>query len=141
MRNVDFVCANCNNHINFDTDGIGVGYATNDQGDKICYQCCAEIDKQYMRDHGRSVLYLSLDTDKLGRINTVKSAIGRHVSGKVTNWPGTLEFKAGGKIGRHNFAGVRYDVWFVFEGYVWHGVTYGNDTQICHVKRTKETIG
>lgn len=137
---IDFICTNCNQHINYDSEGVGTGYATGENDTKICYQCCADLDMEYMRNHGEICLYLSLDTDKTGRVDIVKSAIGRHVSGKVTNWPGTLEFRAGGKIGRHNFVGVRYDVWFAFEGYFWHGVTYGDFTQICHCKRTKERI-
>jgi hypothetical protein len=45
----------------------------------------------------------------------------------------------GRTTGRHNIAGVRYDVWFRGpDGHVWWGVQYGDMTQICHCKRTKE---
>ena len=37
-------------------------------------------------------------------------------------------------------AGIRYDCWFRFEGFWWWGVRYGNNTEIVHCKRTKETV-
>lgn len=56
----------------------------------------------------------------------------------ASNWPHTLVFRAHGQVGRHNIAGKRYDVWFNGpDGYEWHGVTYGDWTQLCHCKRTK----
>ena len=72
-----------------------------------------------MTEHGRIMLYLS--------------------NGEVMNWPGTLRFPAHVRKGRHNIAGSRYDVWFAGpDGFQWHGVQYGDNTQICHCKRTKQ---
>ena len=92
-------------------------YGLTNENETICYACCAKRDMQYMRDNNRITLYL--DTNKK----------------EVTNWPGTLTFPIKIKEGRHNLCRFRYDVWFNFEGYTWHGVTYGNDTQLCHCKR------
>jgi hypothetical protein len=56
----------------------------------------------------------------------------------ITNWPGTLRFRAFAVLkGRHNIAGTRYDVYFRVNGAEWHGVQYGENTQILHCKRTK----
>lgn len=72
-----------------------------------------------MDKHGKTTLYLS--------------------NGEVTNWPGTLRFPLwSSKRGRHNIAGTRKDVWFKDgSGNMWHGVQYGEFTQICHCKRLK----
>ena len=94
------------------------GYGISQDGKKYCYACCAEIDKETMRKHGRITLYL---TEK-----------------GITNWPASLvlpvHYK---KEGRHNIAGKRFDVWFTFEDRQWHGVTYGDNTQLCHCRVVK----
>jgi hypothetical protein len=101
----------------------GTGFAEDDQGNKTCYQCCANQDRAYMREHGRIMLYLTHDKG----------------IGAVTNWPGTLRFAIGRvKKSHHNIARHRYDVWFTFDHHIWHGVQYGDNTQICHCKKTKE---
>ena len=123
----NFTCNRCNQEKSYESD-FATGYATNDKGEKICYQCCGELDRQYMIDNGAISLYLTIDKKYPSR-------------GKVTNWPGTLSLPVGIKVGRHNIAGVRYDCWFTFNGHVWHGVTYGDNTQICHCKQTKEMVG
>jgi hypothetical protein len=56
----------------------------------------------------------------------------------LSNWPGTFKIQLHYiRIGRHNMAGKRYDVWFDYAGNDFHGVTYGDFTQICHIKRIK----
>lgn len=121
----NFICSQCNKVVTNGT-GISTGYARDDQGNKICYQCCGEIDKKYMMENDSITLYLN-----------VTKQDGRYFEGEVINWPGTIEAKVRGRIGRHNFAGIRYDVYFIFNNAVWHGVTYGDNTQICHCKKTK----
>jgi hypothetical protein len=94
-------------------------------GKKHCYACCAEQDRKQMRETGRITLYLSDDSKAFGTY-------------KVTNWPGSLTFPCHSpRTGRHNIAGKRIDVWFTFEGQDWHGVQYGDNTQICHCKKVK----
>ena len=94
-----------------------------DTGRTFCYECAAEIDRQWMRDHDRTTLYL------------VERTSGQW---ELTNWPGTLRLSPYRvRIGRHNMARKRYDAWVSFEGADWHFVTYGDNTQIAHGRRTK----
>lgn len=84
-----------------------------------CLECCGKRDAANMVKTGRATLYL----------------IQRDSIWFVTNWPGTLNIRAYVSVGRHNLAGKRYDAWFNFNGKKWHGVTYGDFTQICHCKQ------
>jgi len=94
------------------------GYGTDSQGKKHCYDCCAEKDKVELRQ-GKTVLYFN----------------GK----EITNWIGNLRFKPTQiNIGKHNMAGKRYDTWFRFENNFYHGVTYGDNTQIHHIKQIKK---
>ena len=100
------------------------GYGKDNAGKTMCYACCAETDKKSMRETGKAVLYL------------VKRADGSH---ELTNWPGSLcLYVLHMKVGSHNIAGTRYDVWFIFGGRKWHGVQYGDNTQICHCRRLEK---
>jgi len=111
-----FTCSVCKKEKSVQESG-GTGYGLDKDENKICYECCAKGDIQYMKKNHKITLYL---TDS-----------------EVTNWPGTLRFSVTGKTtGRHNFAGVRYDIWFTFDGSIWHGVQYGDNTQLCHCKKT-----
>src|SRR5579862_3187883 len=111
-----FLCHDCNMEYPVRRDG-GTGYAREPgTWHYLCYQCCGKRDEAQMIRDGKATLYLN--------------------PGKVTNWPGTLAFvvNAGAiKRGHHNIAGSRYDVWFTGpDGAWWHGVTYGENTQLCH---------
>lgn len=100
------------------------GYGENLEGKKICYACCAEQDKKDMIETGKAILYLTEDS----KTNMYK----------VTNWPASLTFNATVRKGKHNLARTRYDAWFTGpDGKNWHGVTYGDDSQLCHCKRIK----
>lgn len=112
-----FHCHHCLNDFPLQRSG-GTGYAV--VGDTVvCYPCCAELDRERMRSTGRITLYL---------------APNKNGGFEVTNWPGTLRFP----VGRHNIAGVRNDVWFIGpDNMTWHGVQYGDNTQLCHCKRVK----
>ena len=123
------ICSRCDKEIEKSKNSFTSGYGLNDKNEKVCYNCCAERDKEYMREHGKNTLYL---------VKTTKQETGLPFY-HITNWPGSLSFDiTNRRVGRHNIAGVRYDVWFVFEGFYWHGVTYGDNTQLCHCKRTKQ---
>ena len=102
------------------TTGYGTGYGTDGTGARYCYSCCAENDKAYMQESGKITLYL---TER-----------------GVVNWPGSLVFPVRHKrTGRHNIAQERTDVWFIGpDGFVWHGVQYGEWTQVLHCKRPKQ---
>lgn len=113
-----FTCSECGAEKEVQTNG-GTGYGEY-QGRKVYYACCADIDREKMKETGRAVLYL----DGIQQL---------------TNWPGTLRFPVRySKAGNHNMTGSRIDVWFQGpDGKEWHGVQYGDNTQLCHCKRTK----
>lgn len=93
------------------------GYGVDRNGNKICFDCCGDLDRDHLmllKKKERMILYL---TDR-----------------GIENWPGTLLIKpTRRKIGKHNIAGTREDVWFDFEGRHFHGVQYGDFSQICHI--------
>lgn len=131
------ICAQCGK----ECKPLGYGdtrYGKTSDGKKICFACCAERDKATMDREGRICLYLTHDafpraTDQWGATN---KCMGSTTSGKVANWPGTLAFPCHVKVGRHNIARTRYDVWFTdHNGNPWHGVQYGDNTQICHCRK------
>ena len=111
-------------------DSFTTGYGIDKDGKKYCYDCCALQDKQAMINDKQITLYLTIENDAFKYDNFASS--------KVTNWPGNLTFNARVKKGKHNIARYRYDCWFSFNGYIWHGVQYGDNTQIVYCKQTKE---
>lgn len=118
----------------------GTGYGVTPDGRRICYECCIERDKEAMRRYGRATLYMTRDyapDNYAGGTYPQADRNGRRYRAIVTDWTGLLRFPAGDKRGGHNMTGVRYDVWFTFEGQTWHGVSYGDNTQVCHCRRVK----
>ena len=117
-------CFICKKEIVSDNSSCGTGYGRDANNNKVCYACCGERDKQYMRDHNKMTLYFSMPSDK--RL------------AKVSNWPESLVWEnVSYTVGGHNWGLNRYDCWFWFEGFEWHGVCYGDNTQILHCKKTK----
>jgi hypothetical protein len=118
-----FKCFACKksitNHSEFTT-----GYGLDEHGHKICFFCCAILDKEIMDMEGKISLYLCRKDGKY----------------YVTNWPGTLSFNVReSKIGMHNLAKRRTDVWFIdHNSDKWHGVSYGEFTQVCHCRRIND---
>ena len=114
------------------------GYGRNAEGKTFCYDCCAEQDKQYMRDNGKIMLYLTRVEGCPPNCPDKCSKHGQYYY-QVSNWPGSLKIKTYNEhTGKHNMTGKRIDVWFRFEGQTWWGVQYGYDTDIIHCKRLKE---
>lgn len=118
-------------------------YGIDAQDFKHCYECCGKRDLKDMKETGEITLYLSFDFPEY-MIGWPYSKICKPrkyqivLNGKVSNWPGSLSFPVKMvNIGRHNLAGVRYDFWFWADGEHWHGVRYGDNTQIAHCKRIK----
>lgn len=129
-----FVCEVCKLRKLVQTSG-GTGYATTDTG-KVCYTCCGKLEKKSMLETGKAILYLVLDMPfSKEKPNLAQST--NFGNGKVTNWPNSLSFPCRVKRGSHNWARTRYDVWFKVEGQNWHGVQYGDFTQLCHCRRIK----
>lgn len=121
-----FYCAKCKRTKPTSKDG-GTGYARTDRGELVCYACCAEGDREWMKQHGKTVLYLT------------QSATEDGGTWRISNWPGTLKFDVWGlRTSWHNIGRMRYDCWFHGpDGFVWHAVNIG-DNQIARCKRTKE---
>lgn len=101
------------------------GYGKDSEGNKFCYDCCAKhTEKMLMELKGKEKLCLYL-TEELG-------------NEMVGDWTGKLKIKPLlVRKGRHNIARSRYDVWFTHKGKRFHGVNYGEFTQILHVKALK----
>ncbi len=117
-----FVCKVCGESKLVRTGGGGTGYASRENGDKVCYACCADEDRAYMREHGKIMLYLG-------------------IGDAVSNWSGTLIIRPdrvrrsfGWGFGR---AYRRVDVWFSFEGATWYGRQQGDFNQVLHCRRIK----
>ena len=105
-------------HMESDHSDFTRGYGSDDKGNKFCYSCCDAQDRRFMVTEGKITLYLS--------------------NGMITNWLETFHIPVQHtRKGRHNIARVRYDVWFKFAGKSWHGVQYGDNTEICHCRRIK----
>jgi len=147
---VSFLCGDCGEVKPVQTSG-GTGYGYIGEGDSerpICYVCCGKRDLADMIETGRATLYLTCEPASKACLNgrpytpaTINRGAGRRTTGRVSNWAGSLLFACHTQTGRHNIAGVRYDCWFNGpDGFRWHGVTYGDNTQICHCRRTKERI-
>ena len=115
-------CSQCGNE--FKPNGVSTGYGVERQtGKKICYACIGVNDLN------------ALKTSKIGDKFT------HYLSkGKVINWPSTMEivpywFRF--RVGNHNFAGKRTDVWFKVDGLNFWGVNYGRNSEVLHITRIK----
>jgi len=121
-----FECSSCKKTIEHPEDSCSTGYGIDKNGNKICFACCGEQDKERMAKEGKITLYLT------------KKDSGQY---QITNWPGSLAFTvAFSRKGRHNIGGTRTDVWFRGpDSAIWHGWSAGGNTTLCHCKRTKKT--
>lgn len=133
-----YVCDGCGQEISPpEPNAFTFNYGTMLDGTKHCYPCCAKLDRDTMIADGKITLYLTsrpIHNGEVGMINRYER------NWFVTNWPSSLEFRvtSGPSRSWHNIARVRYDVWFHGpDGHVWHGIQYGDNTQLCHCKRTK----
>jgi len=114
--------------------GIGTGYGVMD-GKTYCYDCCGIIERDLLIKEGKGILYLSWEQE-CELFN--KPGWYYPKNAKISNWPGTFSLPIRAiKVGSHNFARRRYDVWFKFNDMEWHGVSYGDNTQLCHVRRLR----
>ena len=118
-----FYCSHCKSTLPRPTGTGGTGYAVKRNGHKVCYACCADVDRKFMVKHGENWMYLS--------------------DGKLTNWPGTLTFKPFESWSTgHNWYGVtqRYVRFNGPDGYVWTGRQVGENSDCCRVRRTKQEV-
>lgn len=102
-----------------------------ENGDLVCYDCCADLDRAAMKEHGKIQLYL----------------VKRDSGWMVTNWPNTLQFSAMVTVHKDGHYSPlcgymeRRDCWFSFDGHLWHGKSVGDWTEVCHCKRLQDTVG
>lgn len=135
-------CSQCHTVHPVESGSYITGYGVDKAGNKICFDCCAINDRADMLATGKATLYLLFTGDTGAEMKKPRWGGPQPTwcGGRVTNWPGTLAFPCHVKRGRHNITGVRYDVWFTGpDGKPWHGVTYGDMTQLCHCKRVQTT--
>lgn len=119
------VCECCKKEIHPTTRSSGFG--TRDDH-VLCYDCCADLDRLELLIENTAVLYLQhnnlTDQHELNRPEW-----------EVTNWPGTLRFRATVRttIKPHTLWHIRHDVWFVGpDGRHWYGRQQGdNDLVYC----------
>ena len=140
-----FVCHECGETKPVQKFG-GTGYCWDAENHKICYACCGKQDTKRMEAGERMCLYLSGSVKEGGIGMNRRTIIHDRRRGEtygaeqwyITNWPSTINIPVGVvNIGDHNIARVRYDVWFQYAGHNWHGVQYGDNTQIVHCRAVK----
>ena len=117
-----FHCHGCGRTMPVGGHGCGTGYGVTRRGKLVCYACCGKRDIAEMKRTGRGFLYFD---DR---------------SGTVSNWPGTVKFKAYFiRHSWHNFAGHngRRDFRFIGpDGAEWCGANIGNN-QCAKCRRMK----
>lgn len=124
-----FVCIRCGKTKPVNHDG-GTGYATRvpgfDEEDRICYDCCGELDGNELRKMQpgeKTALYWD------GKV--------------ITNWPGTLKitptrsYKTVHHTPRSYWREYKTHIWFMFGGSWFYGYQIGQNTQIAHIRRIK----
>lgn len=118
-----FVCADCIKTLPKSKDG-GTGY-TERNGETICYDCCADSDRQEMQLGHRIALYW---VDDNGRNN------------RVTNWPGTLSYPLRDiRDLNHAFAKGHIGYFLGPDGHEWSAKNIG-ESQIAHCRRLKRKL-
>lgn len=131
----EFFCAGCGGRL---PDGGGTTLFPypihcEEYGYKFyCYDCAPAKFRQLMIERGRARLYLTFNEHA-----DVANGYG-HL--EVMNSRGTLRFPVEDwKESRRRDFTYRTDVWFTFDGSIWHGASYGDcvGAQPCRVKRTK----
>jgi hypothetical protein len=135
-----FTCSNCKLDKTHESDTT-TGYGVSEDGSKVCFDCCGLLDAERMTETGRGVLYLITERDQ--KSNYPIDLFSRPV--KLTNWPGTLEFRVlHYHRGDHNWTGrnSRIDVWFIGpDKEIWTGYQIGHWTQLTHCRKTSGKSG
>lgn len=125
MKEIIIKCVECGKVCK--PQGIGTGYAVDKDENHYCYTCCAKQEEQTLRElpvGEKTYLYLTEDKP--------------NYRWKLQNWTGLISIPIYSvKRGRHNFAGIRYDFWFEYYNHEYHGVRYGDNTEVATVTRIK----
>ena len=121
-------------HAPSEHSSFATGYGSDNDGNTYCYDCCADRERASMTETGSATLCLveSPNPKKIGSDGTMPDV-------EITDWAGKLRFRPGTmRKGQHNMARTRTDVWFRGpDGREWHGVQYGENSQVLHCKRSK----
>lgn len=140
-----FYCYHCNRVKSYKSQ-YTTGYAKTEDNEKYCYNCMAVVDSDYMLDNDKITLYLTYNNRIANYLRDYKSktmyfkTMYFEQGAYVSNWCGTLKIPCHIQFTRngHNWGLNRYDMWFYGpDSKVWHGVQYGDNTQLVHCKRTK----
>lgn len=124
-----FTCHQCGKEKQFISETT-TGFALDEDENKICFDCCGFNDARDLKElepGKQMLLYLNTNTKE------------------ISNWPGSFTFVV--PIIRTTQHSVpckkatryinRYDTWFKYEGNNYHGVQYGDNTTIVHIRKLK----
>lgn len=105
-------------HPESDHSDITRGYGRDSEGNRHCYDCCLEIEKESMRKTGQVFAY--------------------HSGYSVTIWPGNVISNDVYVLSHSmdNFGGERTYLRFMFEGEIWSGFSMGEGMYL-RARRTK----
>jgi len=94
------------------------GYGEDKNGNKICYSCCAELDKKELRENGK--------------------LRGYFYNNEFTNWPGSFKIPITYyKKSVNNFGAIRTDFWLTWEGNHYYGRHVGNYSNLATIRKIK----
>lgn len=128
---VPVCCDFCGNECK--PDDCTTGYGVTSAGQKQCFTCCGKEDRKSLENAAkgdRFAFYLVPVTAKDKQDDRRRSW-----THKLTNWPGSFVLGVTHvRKGRHNIARTRYDFWITFADKSFHGVQYGENSQIAHVR-------
>lgn len=117
-----------------------MGYGTDENGNKICYECCGHADRLTLRNMplgGKFTGYLTgpRASHVLARVGGSHWEDGPY---QFTNWPESLTVAVSSvKVSRHNMSGRRLDFWVKIEGNYFHGVQVMTNGDLATLTRVK----
>lgn len=121
-------CTKCSKEVVPEPGSGGTGYGVTKTGEKVCYACCADIDRSEMIASGIAFMYLCGD-EKTGWT--------------ISNWPGSLLFSA--KVKVHPRKRVfstytrRHAARFIGpDGFWWSGVSHMSNGNHIIVRRRSQ---
>lgn len=122
------ICSRCGAECS-KQDGWTTGYATLPGGDKVCFDCAAQHEQEYMIKEGKTILYLTHNSSG---------------EWQVSNWSGRLAFPViWWENSEHScFGGYtqRTDAWFIGpDGAIWHAKNIG-DMDAARCRRTRKKV-
>ena len=102
------------------------GYGKDRDGNIVCYDCAGKMDADTLE---------SLKPGEWMDLYLVNDVDGNYW---VQNWPGSLKFNIypPPHWQAQSFRNW-YDIWFFFRNNRYHGVKYGNNTEIVHIQKVR----